>query len=81
MSSDLIYPSELQINNVNTSNTEASFLDLHLSFSNDLVSTTIYNNSDDFYFEIVKIPFLDGDVPLSTYHGVYTLYFSKHPIC
>ena len=34
-----IYPSELQLNKANTSNTEAAFLDLHLSISNDIVST------------------------------------------
>ena len=37
-----IYPSELQINKVNTSDTEAAFSDLHLSISNDIVSTKIY---------------------------------------
>ena len=26
-----------------------------------------------FYFEIVNFPFLDGDVPRSTSHGVYVL--------
>ena len=30
-----IYPSELQLNKANTSDTEATFLDLHLPFSND----------------------------------------------
>ena len=29
-----IYPSELQLNKANTSDTEAAFLDLHLSISN-----------------------------------------------
>ena len=29
-----IFPSELQLNKANTSDTEAPFLDLHLSFSN-----------------------------------------------
>ena len=33
-----IYPSELQLNKANTSDTEAAFLDLHLSISNDIVS-------------------------------------------
>ena len=32
-----IYPSELQLNKSNTSDTEAAFLDLHLSISNDIV--------------------------------------------
>ena len=32
-----IYPSELQLNEVNTSGTKAVFLDSHLSISNDIV--------------------------------------------
>ena len=38
-----IYPSELQLNKPNTSDTEAAFLDLHLSISNGIVSTKVYN--------------------------------------
>ena len=34
-----IYPSELQLNKANVSDTEASFLDLHLSISDDFVNT------------------------------------------
>ena len=30
-----------------------------------------YDKRDDFDFEIVNFPFLDGDVPRSTYYGVY----------
>ena len=47
------------------------FLVLHLSISNDIVSTKIYDKRDDFDFEIVNFPFLDGDVPRSTSYGVY----------
>ena len=66
-----VYPSELRHNKVNTSDTEAFILDLHLSFSNDIVSTEIYDKQDGFDFEIVNFPFLDGDVPRSTSYGVY----------
>ena len=66
-----IYPSELQLNKANASDTKAAFLDLHLSISNDIVSTKIYDKRDDFDFEIVNFPFLDGDVPRSTSNGVY----------
>ena len=45
-----IYHSELQLNKANTSDTEAAFLDLHLSISNDIVSTKIYDERDDFDF-------------------------------
>ena len=66
-----IYPSELLLNKANASDTEAAFLDLHLSISNDIVSTKIYDKRDDFDFEMVNFPFLDGDVPRSTSYGVY----------
>ena len=33
--------------------------------------TKIYDKRDDFHFEIVNFPFLDGDVPRSTSYGVY----------
>ena len=66
-----IYPSELKLNKANTSDTEATFLDLHLSISNDTVSTRIYDKRDDFDFEIVSYRFLDGDGPRSVSYGVY----------
>ena len=34
-----------------------TFLDLHLSISNDIVSTKIYDKRDDFDFDIVNFPF------------------------
>ena len=66
-----IYPSELQLNKANTSDTEAPFLDLHLSVSNGFVSSKIYDKRGDFDFDIVNLSFLDGDVPRSTSYGVY----------
>ena len=66
-----IYPPELQLNKANTSDTEAPFLDLHLSISNGFVSFKIYDKRDDFNFDIVNFPFLDGNVPHSTSYGIY----------
>ena len=68
---DNMYHSELQLNKANASDTEAAFLDLNLSISNDIVTTKIYDKRDGFDFEIVNFPFLDGDVPRSTSYGVY----------
>ena len=39
--------------------------------TNGIVSSKMYDKRDDFNFEIVNFPFLDGDVPRSTYYGVY----------
>ena len=66
-----IYSPELQLNKANTSDTEAPFLDLHLSISNGFVSSKICDKRDDFDFDIVNFPFLDGDVPRSTSYWVY----------
>ena len=54
-----IYPSELQINKANSSDTEAPFLDTHLTISVDLD------------FDIINFPFLGGDVPRAPAYGVY----------
>ena len=48
-----IYPSELQLNKANVSDTEASFFDLHLSILDSFVKTKIYDKRDNFDFEII----------------------------
>ena len=68
-----IYPTELQLNKTNSSDTVAPFLDLNLSITNGLVSSKIYDKRDDFNFEIVNFPFLDEDVPRSPSYYVYIL--------
>ena len=42
-----------------------------MSITNGIVSTKIYDKHDDFNFEIVTFPFLDGDVPRSHSYAVY----------
>ena len=69
--SNQIYPPELKLNKANTSDTEAPFLNLHLSISNGFVSSKIYDKHDDIDFDIVNFPFLDGDVPRRPSYGVY----------
>ena len=88
-----VYPPELQLNKANISDTEAPFLDLHLSISNGFVSSKIYDKRDDFDFDKVNFPFLDGDVPaLTGWYGIwlyqflviaylFTLYFSTYSVC
>ena len=66
-----IYPSELQLNKANVSDTEASFSYLRLSISDGFVKTKFFDKRDDFNFDIVNFPFLDGDVPRSTSCCVY----------
>ena len=46
-------------------------LDVNLSKTNGIVSSKICEKRDDFNFEIVNFPFLDGDVPRFPSYGVY----------
>ena len=60
------------MNKANNTDTEAPFLDLHLSSANGFVSSKIYDKRDDFDFDIiVNFPFLDGDVRRRASYGVY----------
>ena len=42
-----------------------------MSITNGIVSSKIYDKQDDYNFEILNFPFLDGDVPRSHSYGVY----------
>ena len=72
-----IYPTELQLNKGVSSDTDAPFLDLDLSITNGIVSSTIYDKRDEFHFKKVNFPFLDGDVPRSPSYGVFILQFIR----
>ena len=65
---DRIYPTELQLNKANSSDTGSLFFYLNLYISNGTVSTKIYDKRDDFDFDIVNFLFLD--VPRRTSYGV-----------
>ena len=54
-----LYPSKPQLNKANVSDTESSFLDLHLSkgLSDGFVKTKLYDKRDDFDFDNVNFPF------------------------
>ena len=58
-----IYPIDLQLNKANTSDKEASFLDLHIKVIGSNIHTSIYDKRNAFGFPIVNFPWLSGDVP------------------
>ena len=64
-----------RLNKTNTSDTEAPFLDLHLSIFNGFVSFKSYKR-DDFDFDIVNFGWQCSTSPLLC--GVY---FSTYKIC
>ena len=53
------------------SDTKSPFLDLHIAIANGVVPSKIYDKRDDFDFDIVIFPFLDGDVPRRASCGVH----------
>ena len=66
-----IYPPELQMNKANTLNTEAPFWIYIYLFLTVLFSPKFMIKRDDFDFDIVNFPFLDGDVPRRLSNEVY----------
>ena len=66
-----IYPSSLQLKKANVSDTEASFLDLHLSISDGFSGLKFMIIEMILILIFMNFPFLDGDVPRSTSYGVY----------
>ena len=68
-----IYPPERQLNEANSSRTKAPFLNLCLTISDGFVSSKIYDKRDDFDFDIVNFPFVEGDIPLATSYSLFGL--------
>ena len=64
-------PAGLRLGGASSSGTGAPFLDLGLSMADGVVSFEICGGLDDFNFEVVVFPFLDGVVPRSPSCGVY----------
>ena len=66
-----IYPTEVNVNKADSSDTDARFWGLILSITNGIVSSKIYDKQDYFNFEIVNFPFPDGDLPRSSSNDAY----------
>ena len=66
-----IYPAQLQLNKANVSDTNVAFLDLDISAQQGRIFTKIYDKRDDFNFNIVNFPHLDGDIPRIPSYGIY----------
>ena len=60
--------------------TKVPFLDLHLSISDDFVSSKIYDKGDDFIFDLVNVSFLGDEIPRAT-SLLRNLYISLYAAC
>ena len=68
---DRIYSPQLQLNKANEFDTKAFLVDLHLSISSEFVSFKIYDERDNFDFDIINFLLLDDDVSRSTSYEFY----------
>jgi len=66
-----IYPKEGILLKSNSSDDKATFLDLDIQNHNLHCTIKIYDKRDDFDFDIVNFPSLDGDIPMSPPYGTY----------
>ena len=66
-----IYPRELQLYKVNTSDKETSFLDLNITVVGSNIHTSVYDKRDEFGFPKVNFPWLSVDVPRLQSYGIY----------
>jgi hypothetical protein len=66
-----VYPDELEIKDTKESNKSASYYLIQCIYSNDRLTTTLYDRRDDFDFAIVNFPFLCSNILLSPACGVY----------
>ena len=58
-----IYPPELELKKENITNTEATFLDLHLSIRNGAFITKLYDKRVSYNFNIVRFPYKCSTLP------------------
>ena len=72
-----VCPLGLPPGKANAADTEAAFLDLHLSISSGVLSAGIGGGRDGFGFGFVSFPFLDGGVPRSASCGVCVSQLSR----
>ena len=66
-----IYPKELVLVPDDTDGTSCPFLDLQVTITDSIISTSIYDKRDAFDFPIVNFPTLTGNIPKKSSYGVF----------
>ena len=66
-----IYPPELELKKENIGNTEGSFLDLFLEIEDNKFSMNLYDKRDDFPFSIVRMPYLNSNLPSKMFYSAF----------
>ena len=66
-----IYPSELVLVPDSTDGSNCPFLDLNLSLTDGVITTSVFDKRDTFNFQIVNFPNLSGNIPSRASYGVF----------
>ena len=77
-----IYPSQLTVENANTSDYLGNYTDLtFIIWSNNRLYTKLCDKRDDFDFHIVNFTFLSSNIPSSPSCGVYISQLIRYARC
>ena len=66
-----IYPVEMVISKTNISIAKTTFLDLSISIYRGTFLLKLYDKRNDYNFQVITFPFLDGNIPKAPSYGVY----------
>ena len=66
-----IYPPEMIINNTNISVRKSNFLDLTVSIYRGKFYVKLYDKRNDYTFDVINYPFLDGNIPKGQSYGIF----------
>jgi hypothetical protein len=65
-----IYHEELTLEKTNLLPDECNFLDLSISIVNGVITSKIYNKTDDYNFEVMKYPHFESNIPRGIINNV-----------
>ena len=79
---DDLYPSELTLEQTSISDSEVTFLGIHIVDNNDSLVLDVYNKKKAFPFKVICYPHLDTVIPTRLPYGVFTgLLWRRYRIC
>ena len=66
-----IYPPVMIVNNTNISACKSNFLDMTISIYQGKFYFSLYDKRNDYDFDVISFPFLDGNIPKGQSYGVF----------
>jgi hypothetical protein len=75
---ELIYDKSLILNKENEGERSTTFLDLQIQIEDKQITTKTYDKRDDFKFEIINYPDIEGNIPETTGYNVIASQLIRH---